>query len=345
MVTGIDASAQAYDTSRWIVVGFALGSILLALVLGYAISGSLIGPVTEVESRLSQIAAGDFSRHVQVDNRDELGALAANVNRMSDELGRLYRELEEANLAKSRFLAVASHDLRQPLHALNLFIAQLRSEKDQAEKNRLIARIDAAAAAMNELFNSLLDISKLDAGVLAPSISAFPVDQLLQRIEMTFTAAALEKNLRLRVVSSRAWVRSDFILLERILLNLVSNAVRYTQAGGIVVGCRRRAGVLQIEVWDNGIGIAEDQQRNIFGEFHQLQTDHQDRRGGLGLGLAIVDRLCRLLEHPIELASRPGRGSHFAVSVPLAAPLEPAGHPPQAAVDQVAGEVRAGDRR
>jgi signal transduction histidine kinase/DNA-binding NarL/FixJ family response regulator len=338
MVAGIEASNQAYDTSRWIVVAFALGSIMLAVILGYAISGSLIGPVTEVEAQLGQIAAGDFSRRVRVDNRDELGVLAANVNRMSEELGHLYQQLEEANLAKSRFLAAASHDLRQPLHALNLFVTQLRSEKDPAEKGRVIARIDAAVADMNELFNELLDMSRLDAGVLVPSISEFPVDQLLKRIKMTFTAAAREKDLRLRVVSNSAWVRSDFILLERILLNLVSNAVRYTQAGGIVVGCRRLAGVLQIEVWDSGIGIPEDQQRNIFGEFHQLSTAKQDRRGGLGLGLAIVDRLCRLLDYPIEVTSRLGRGSRFVISVPLTAPLKLAEHRPQAVVDQVMGK-------
>jgi signal transduction histidine kinase/DNA-binding NarL/FixJ family response regulator len=338
VVTGIEASSQAYGTSQWTVVGFALGSSVLALILGYAISGSLIGPVTEVEAQLSHIAAGDFSRRVRVDNRDELGALATNVNRMSEELGRLYRQLEEANLAKSRFLVAASHDLRQPLHALNLFVAQLRTEKDPAEKSRVIGRIDAAVAAMNELFNELLDMSRLDAGVLVPSISEFPVDQLLKRIEMTFTAAAREKDLRLRVVASGAWVRSDFILLERILLNLVSNAVRYTQAGGIVVGCRRRAGMLQIEVWDSGIGIPEDQQRNIFGEFHQLSTAKQDRRGGLGLGLAIVDRLCRLLDCPIKVTSRLDRGSRFAISVPLTSPLELTEHPPQAAVDQAIGK-------
>ena len=203
---------------------------------------SLIGPLTEVEARLSQIAAGDFSQRVNVVNRDELGALAANVNRTSEQLGRLYHQLELANLAKSRFLAAASHDLRQPLHALNLFLDQRRSETDQVERSRLDAQIDAAVAAMNELFNSLLDISKLDAGVLAPSISEFPVDHLLKRIETTFAATAREKGLRLRVVSSRAWVRSDFILLERILLNLVSNAVRYTERGGVVVGCRHRNG-------------------------------------------------------------------------------------------------------
>src|SRR5882762_6168611 len=338
MVTGIEASNQAYVTSQWTVVGFALGSITLAVILGYAISWSLIGPLTAVEARLNQIAAGDFSQRVDVMNRDELGALAANVNRMSAELGRLYRQLEEVNLAKSRFLAAASHDLRQPLHALNLFVTQLRTETDQAEKSRVIARIDAAVAAMNELFNELLDMSRLDAGVLVPSISEFPVDQLLKRIEMTFTAAAREKNLRLRVASNGAWVRSDFILLERILLNLVSNAVRYTQTGGIVVGCRRRAGVLRIEVWDSGIGIPEDQQRNIFGEFYQLSSAKQDRRGGLGLGLAIVERLCRLLDYPIELTSRPDKGSRFVISVLLTAPVKLAEQPAQVAVDQAMGK-------
>src|SRR5450631_801518 len=307
MVAGIEASNEAYVTSQWTVVGFALGSSFLALILGYAISGSLIGPVTEVEARLSQIAAGDFSQRVNVVNRDELGALAANVNRTSEHLGRLYHQLELANLAKSRFLAAASHDLRQPLHALNLFLDQRRGEADTAERVRLDAQIDSSVAAMNELFNSLLDISKLDAGVLAPSISVFPVDHLLKRIETTFVATAREKGLQLRVVSSRAWVRSDFILLERILLNLVSNAVRYTERGGVVVGCRGSNGRLRIDVCDSGIGIPEDQRRNIFGEFYQLDGGAKDRSGGLGLGLAIVDRLCGLLDHPIELTSSVGR--------------------------------------
>jgi signal transduction histidine kinase len=341
MVTGIEASNQAYATSQWTVVGFALGSSVLALILGYAISGSLIGPVTEVEARLSQIAAGDFSQRVNVVNRDELGALAANVNRTSEQLGRLYHQLQLANLAKSRFLAAASHDLRQPLHALNLFLDQRRGETDQVERSRLDSQIDTAVAAMNELFNSLLDISKLDAGVLAPSISEFPVDYLLKRIETTFGAAARENGLRLRVVSSRAWIRSDFILLERILLNLVSNAVRYTERGGVVVGCRHRNGRLRIDVCDSGIGIPEDQRRNIFGEFYQLDGGEKDRRGGLGLGLAIVERLCGILDHPIELASSVGRGSRFSVLVPSApagtaeAPLDM----PRALVDSERGKL------
>jgi CheY-like chemotaxis protein len=142
---------------------------------------------------------------------------------------------------------------------------------------------------------------------------------LLDRAEMTFLAAAREKGLRLRVVSSDAVVRSDFILLERILFNLVSNAIRYTANGGVTVGCRRRAGVLRVEIWDSGIGIPEDQRGNIFGEFYQVPTAERDRSGGLGFGLAIVDRLCRLLKHPIEVTSQLGRGSRFAVSVPLIA--------------------------
>jgi GAF domain-containing protein/DNA-binding NarL/FixJ family response regulator/anti-sigma regulatory factor (Ser/Thr protein kinase) len=244
--------------------------------------------------------------------------IAIENARLFDEVQEKSRELELANTYKSRFLAAASHDLRQPLHALNLFVAQLRAESDPAERSRLVARIDAAVSAMNELFDALLDMSKLDAGVLAPNLTAFPVDHLLKRMETTFADASREKGLQLRVVPSSAWVRSDFILLERILLNLVSNAVRYTPRGGVVVGCRRRGERLRIDVWDSGVGIPEDQQGNIFGEFYQLAGAERDRRGGLGLGLSIVDRLGRLLDHTVELQSRPGRGSRFSVSVNLA---------------------------
>jgi len=221
---------------------------------------------------------------------------------------------------------------------LNLFVTQLRSEKDQAEKIRLIEQINVATGAMNDLFNALLDISKLDAGVLAPTISEFPVDQLLKRIGMTFAATAREKELRLRIISNDAWIRTDFILLERVLLNLVSNALRYTAKGGVVVGCRRRPNLLRIEVWDTGVGVPQNQQENIFREFYRLATAEQDRGHGLGLGLAIVDRLCRLLGHPIELTSAVGRGSRFAVSLPLATPRPVAQPAPAAAIDLAMGK-------
>src|SRR6185295_4437106 len=257
----------------------------------------------------------NFARYIQNSFVDSL--------RLRMALAERNREVERANLAKSRFLAAASHDLRQPLHALNLFAAQLSHQADPAERARLVGRIDAAIASMNELFNALLDMSKLDAGVLAPDITEFPVGHLLDRIETTFAAAAREKGLHLSVVPSNSWVRTDAILLERILLNLVSNAVRYTSRGGVVVGCRRRGDSVRIEVWDTGIGVAPDQQQSIFGEFYQVGAPVPDhgggRRVGLGLGLSIVDGLGRLLGHPIDLVSRPGNGSRFAVSVPRAA--------------------------
>src|SRR5262249_53035635 len=201
------------------------------------------------------------------------------------------------------FLAAASHDLRRPLQALGMFVDQLREHMKTAEGGRLVERIDVAVGAMSELSNALLDISKLDAGVLSTNVTAIPIARLLKRIEDTFAGAAREKGLSFRVVSSSAWGRSDAILLERVLLNLVSNAVRYTFSGGIVVGCRRRDQLMCIEVWDTGPGIPEDQRRNIFGEFYRISKG--DAHGDLGLGLAIVERLCKLLHHPIELTSLP----------------------------------------
>jgi signal transduction histidine kinase/ActR/RegA family two-component response regulator len=245
----------------------------------------------------------------------------SEVERAEANLADKSRQLEIADRYKSHFLASASHDLRQPLHALNLFVAQLQTEKKPAERKRLASRIDAAVAAMNELFEALLDMTKLEAGILQANAAEFAMQRLLDRIETTFAALADKKGLSLRVVPCSAWVRSDPILLERILFNLVGNAVRYTARGGVVVGCRRRATQLRIDVCDTGAGIPEDQRQSIFTEFYQLTTPAADRRAGLGLGLAIVDRLGRLLGHPVQLESHLGRGSRFSVSVPLAAEL------------------------
>ena len=245
--------------------------------------------------------------------------LAIQNARLFADIAQKSRQLELANTAKSRFLAMASHDLRQPLHALGLFIAQLRTPLQAEESAKTIEQAYRAVREMNEMFNALLDISKLDAGVLLPKADEFPIARLLQIIETTFGQATRDKGLRLQVVRHDAWVRSDPLLLERILLNLVSNAMRYTLRGGIIVGCRQRGEMLRIEVWDTGPGIPEDQQQNIFGEFVQLPARERDRYGGLGLGLAIVDRLRQLLNHRIELTSTMGRGSRFTILVPMAA--------------------------
>ena len=244
-------------------------------------------------------------------------------------------QLAEASQHKSRFLAAASHDLRQPMHALGLFVAQLRSHMTSGEGSRLVDRIDDAITGMNELFNALLDITKLDVGALTPTIAEFPVAELLRRVGSTFAAVAQEKGLSLRLASTSAWVRSDPVMLERIVLNLVSNAVRYTTSGGIVVVCRRRGALLRIDVADSGPGIPEDQRRKIFGEFYRLADAAKTNQAGLGLGLAIVERLCALLDHPIELKSTSGKGSRFSVAVPLApvAAVAKSEPPHQAVID------------
>jgi signal transduction histidine kinase len=185
------------------------------------------------------------------------------------------------------------------------------------ERSRIIARITIAVGAMNELFNALLDISKIDAGVLVPAITEFPIARLLSRLDATFAVAAHEKGLSLQIVSSSYWVRTDFILLERILLNLLSNAIRYSDRGGIVVGCRRRGGEAWVEVWDSGVGIPPNECHKIFAEFYRVDDAGRERHTGLGLGLAIVERLCRLLGHTIDVISTPGKGSRFRVRVPL----------------------------
>ena len=303
----------------------------VALVLaGITIWGTLTGggPFTTADLNVSFLLVLMFlisitvpslllSADVDVRKKAEESLRRAQID-LERKVAERTQELELANAAKSRFLAMASHDLRQPLHALGLFVAQLRTPLKSGERTKTIERVDATRKEMDEMFNSLLDISRLDAGILTPKITEFPIARLLQKIETRFDQATREKGLRLRVRRSDAWVRSDAMLLERILLNLVSNAVRYTLRGGIVVGCRRRGEMLRIEVWDSGPGIPEDQKQNIFGEFFQLPAPERSRYGGLGLGLAIVDRLRLLLNHQIDLASTVGRGSRFAILVPMA---------------------------
>lgn len=303
----------------------------VALVLaGITIWGTLTGggPFTTADINASFLLVLMFlisitvpslllSADVEVRKKAEESLRRAQID-LERKVAERTQQLELANAEKSHFFAMASHDLRQPLHALGLFVAQLRTPLKSGERTKMIEQIDATRKEMDEMFNSLLDISRLDAGILTPTITEFPIARLLQKIESAFDQATREKGLRLRVRRSGAWVRSDAMLLERILVNLVSNAVRYTLRGGIIVGCRRRGEMLRIEVLDTGPGIPEDQKQTIFGEFFQLPGPERDRCGGLGLGLAIVDRLRVLLHHQIDLASTVGRGSRFAILVPIA---------------------------
>lgn len=227
---------------------------------------------------------------------------------------------EQANMAKTRFFAAASHDLRQPVQALELFSATLENELQEHPSRSLVGNIRAVGREFSDLLSALLDFSKIDAAATQPMVRDFPVADLLQRMADDFVPQALAHGLCCRVVMSSAWVRSDPILLERIVRNFMSNAIKYTKKGKILLGCRHQAGDLRIEVHDTGIGIAAHQQKEIFNEFVQLGNPERDRYKGLGLGLAIVDGLARMLKHPLALRSQAQRGSMFAVTVPLGRP-------------------------
>jgi signal transduction histidine kinase len=321
-------------------------ALVLAALAGLYLARRMMIPIRALHDGAVRIGRGGLDQRISIKTGDELEALGEQFNRMAAQLQDSYaslerkveertRQLELANSAKSRFLAAASHDLRQPLHALGLFVAQLHTVTTAAERQRVVERIDTAVAMMNELFKALLDISRLDAGALTPDITEFPMARLFDRLRTTFAGTAKEVGLDFRVVPTDAWVRSDFVLLEQILLNLVSNAVRYAARGGVFIGCRKRGRDLRIEIWDTGPGIPDDQRQKIFSEFYRGYDPQHDRRGlggGLGLGLAIVDRLCRLLHHPIELSSDVGRGSRFSVIVPIVAAAAHAAEPPTPAV-------------
>jgi signal transduction histidine kinase/ActR/RegA family two-component response regulator len=323
-----EANAPLYDSALRSAI-LILVALLLAIFAGFFLARRMVVPIRALRDGAVRIGSGDLGQRIAINTGDELEALGDQFNAMAARLQESYaglegkveertRQLEAANQAKSRFVAAASHDLRQPLHALGLFVAQLHGKLHAAERSQIINRIENALSAMNQLFSALLDISKLDAGATTINVTVFPVAQLLAHAETTFAGAAREKKLSFRAMPSDAWVRSDFILLQQIVFNLVQNALRYTRRGGVVVGCRKRGDQLRIEVWDSGIGIAADQHDKIFGEFYRLGEPDRDRRAGLGLGLAIVERLCRLLGHPIEVKSTVGNGSVFAVTVPLA---------------------------
>ncbi len=233
------------------------------------------------------------------------------------------RSAELANVAKSRFLASASHDLRQPIHAQGLFLDVLsRTELNRAQRE-LLASAGAASSAAAEMLNTLLDFSRIEAGVVEPQIQAFMVQPLLNKIEREFVQQADAKGLQYRSRESALVLHSDPALIELILRNLVSNAIRYCEDGGLLVTCRRRANQAVLEVFDTGIGIEASQQSAVFREFHQLGNPERDRAKGLGLGLAIVDGMARTLGHGLSLQSQQGRGSVFRLTVPIATPDQP----------------------
>ncbi|MDN6882138.1 hybrid sensor histidine kinase/response regulator [Variovorax sp. CAN2819] len=295
MMSGLIISLAWYGGAlNWFLAGFAFVNLVLTLSEG-----------VKQNKRLTATLILQFENE----------ALAAQLREQ-------IAATERASAEKTHFLAAASHDLRQPMHAIALFGAALGNTLRHRPEVRNVERLMRAVNALGASLDTMLDISRLDAGVVQPVPHALALDELLLPLHNTFSVQAERKRLQLRVRASGLWVRSDPQLLYRMLSNLVDNALKYTRQGGVTVVARRRGGQVWIEVRDTGIGIAPEQAERIFEEFYQVNNPGRDRSRGLGIGLSIVRRLGRLLDHQVELRSRPGRGTCFRLTVPLAEPSE-----------------------
>jgi two-component system CheB/CheR fusion protein len=249
------------------------------------------------------------------------------------------RQAQLANVAKSRFLAAASHDLRQPLQTLALLQGQLAKSVKGDVAAQLVARLDETLGAMSGMLNTLLDINQIEAGTVRAEIATFPIGDLLERLRSEFTYHAQVEGLDLRVMPCGLSIRSDPRLLEQMIRNLVSNALKYTSQGKVLLGCRRHKEMLSIEIWDTGVGIPEHELQTIFEEYHQLDNPARERGRGLGLGLSIVQRLGKLLGHPVRVRSHPGKGSVFTIDVTVSASGTPGPREPRPSVPRPAGRT------
>ena len=288
-----------------------------------------IAGILYISALLGQARNNARATHSAIELRFENSALVEKLRAEMALAKQARQEAEQANTAKSKFLAAASHDLRQPIHALGLFLGILaRSELDIGQCE-VLANAQAASKASSEMLNTLLDFSRIEAGVINPQVQAFRLQPLLNKIEREFESQADVKGIAYRSRETGLVVQSDPMLVELILRNLVSNAIRYTVRGGLLVSCRKRDNHAVLEVWDTGIGIATEHQQTIFREFHQLGNPERDQRKGLGLGLAITDGLARTLEHKLTLVSIPQRGSVFRISLPIATGALPVADTPK----------------
>jgi signal transduction histidine kinase/FixJ family two-component response regulator len=324
--------ANAYNPpGLYALVGLMFVPIVVRLLatgtLGYVLLGVASGLYAVAMAGMCRVQARtlDEGFRIRFENTELLEALRVQT----EEAEAARHKAELASLAKSQFLAAASHDLRQPLYALSLFSASLDSLRLDADGRSVVGNIQDSIGTMEQLFNGLLDLSKLDAGVVQPRREPVCVDALFDRLSQYFRPIAMARGLDLRFRSDGEWVTSDAALLEQVLGNLVANALRYTHHGGVLVAARRRPAGVGLEVWDTGLGIARADLDRIFEEFVQLGNAERDRRRGLGLGLSIARRSAALLDATIEVASRPGRGSRFGLVQPACDPAPEA--PPEAA--------------
>lgn len=357
LLLGVSAKPLRHEILRGVLTaaGLSLLVVLLGALLALVLSRNLIRLLLRISQVVDQVGHGIGTARVGYAGPDELGQLAAGIDRMIErveisqaELARRIAEAtqalrrekedaEEAALSRSRFFAAASHDLRQPVQALGLFVAQLEREASGSPLQARVGLLAQSVRNLQALLDTLLDYSRLDGKVLRTELRPVNARIAIDSVVTEFAAAAAAKGLALRSRADDCWLLTDPVLLHRILLNLVGNAIRHTRLGGVLVGCRHGTTQARIGVWDTGPGIPPDQQDAIFDELVQLDNPERDAGKGLGLGLAIVRRIADLLRHPLTLRSRLGRGSCFSVTIPLTnAPHAP----PPGPVASAPGQMR-----
>lgn len=320
----IAQNQSAYSSSRNLFLGVAAGAVVLALLLGFVLAWSLIGPIQRIERRLAGIASGDFTDHVDITNRDELGALAVNVNRMNDELQRLYRELESASKHKSEFLANMSHELRTPLNAIIGFSQVLQQQlfgEVNEKQEEYLTDILTSANHLLDLINDVLDLSKVESGQVVLERAPFSLREALDRGVTMVRERASTNGVRLSLASDPGveLVEGDERRIRQVVFNLLSNAVKFTPAGGSVeISSAQRNGEVFVSVCDTGPGIASEDRDRIFEEFQQTDLG-ADQKEGTGLGLALSKRLVELQGGRIWVESELGEGSTFTFTLPAGA--------------------------
>lgn len=322
MVERVESSHKAYTTSRWMVIGFAVGSVALALLLGYALARSLIGPVTRMDVQFQQIAQGNFTQRVTVPNRDELGTLAANLNRMTEELGQLYQQLEAASRHKSQFLASMSHELRTPLNAVlgytELILDEIYGEVP-VKIHDVLERVQQSGKHLLGLINAVLELSKIEAGQLTLALADYSMQEVVQTVCATVESLAAEKHLALKVSVPPDLPpgHGDAQRLSQVVLNLVGNAIKFTDEGEVNIQVTAAGGAFTVAVSDTGVGIAEADQQKIFEEFQQVESPSIRKQGGTGLGLAIAKKIVEMHGGRIGVESCLGQGSTFRFTLPM----------------------------
>ena len=314
-------NASAFDQSQALFIAVAAVATILALLLGYVLSWSVVGPIRQIETRLGEITSGDFTGHVTVRNRDELGALADNPNLMNDELGRLYKELESASRHKSEFLASMSHELRTPLNAVIGFSQVLRQQMFGELNEKQVEYVDdilSSGQHLLNLINDILDLAKVEAGRMELQPAPFALPETLRNAMAMVRERATRQDVTLAVEidDSVGEIEADERKIKQILFNLLSNAVKFTPSGGTVTLAARTDGHRAIiSVRDTGVGIGTEDQARIFEDFYQLSPGMTQE--GTGLGLALTKRLVDLHGGELTVESTPGAGSTFTVSLPL----------------------------